>query len=108
MDEALKRNGGTVYHARLFDTRLSWQFNLRQRLRLAVQYGTTDFDLALNPGLTDRELSDIGTQLVYSYKINPRTVFYAGYSDGYFGSDSVDTFQTNRSLFLKFGYAWQP
>lgn len=108
VDEALKRNGGTVYHARLFDTRLSWQFNLRQRLRLAVQYGTTDFDLALNPGFTDRELSDIGTQLVYSYKINPRTVFYAGYSDGYFGSDSVDSFQTNRSLFLKFGYAWQP
>jgi hypothetical protein len=45
---------------------------------------------------------------VYSYKINPRTVFYAGYSDNYFGSDSIDSFQTNRSLFLKLGYAWQP
>ena len=108
VDESLDRAGGTVYHARLMDTRLSWQFNLRQRLRLAVQYGTTDFDLSLNPGQTDAELSDFGTQLVYSYKINPRTVFYAGYSDNYFGSDSIDSFQTNRSLFLKLGYAWQP
>jgi hypothetical protein len=108
VDEALRRDGGTVYHARLLDTRLSWQFNLRQRLRLAVQYGTTDFDLSLNPGQTDAELSDFGTQLVYSYKINPRTVFYAGYSDNYIGSDSIDSFQTNRSLFLKLGYAWQP
>jgi hypothetical protein len=97
-----------VYHARLLDTRLSWQFNLRQRLRLALQYGTTDFDLSLNSGQTDAELSDFGTQLVYSYKINPRTVFYAGYSDNYIGSDSIDSFQTNRSLFLKLGYAWQP
>jgi hypothetical protein len=54
------------------------------------------------------EASDIGTQLVYSYKINPRSVFYAGYSDSYTGSDAIDTYQTERSLFLKFGYAWQP
>ena len=106
--EALRRDGGTVYHARLLDSRLSWQFNLRQRLRLAVQTGRTDFDTVLNPGMGDSELSDIGTQLVYSYKIDPRTVFYAGYSDSYVGSDSVDSFQTGRSLFLKLGYAWQP
>ncbi|MBP7370376.1 MAG: hypothetical protein KA902_02960, partial [Arenimonas sp.] len=103
IDETLQVLSDTIYHAQLLDTRLSWQFNLRQRLRLAVQYGSTTF-----PGQVDREFSDMGTQLVYSYKINPRTVFYAGYSDNYFGADDVDTFQTNRNLFLKFGYAWQP
>lgn len=108
VDESLKRLGGTIYHAQLLDTRLSWQFNLRQRLRLAVQYGTNEFELLLNPTQVEREVSDIGTQLVYSYKINPRSVFYAGYSDNYFGTEDIDTFQTNRSLFLKFGYAWQP
>lgn len=117
VDEALERDGGTVYHAKLLDTRLSWQFNLRQRLRLAVQYGTTDFDLRLDQNYLpfDPEFArntDIGTQLVYSYKINPRTVFYAGYSDNYVGGrldeDKTDTFQTGRSLFLKLGYAWQP
>jgi hypothetical protein len=113
VDEALDRDGGTVYHARLVDTRLSWQFNLRQRLRLAVQYGNTDFDLTLRPGYipgnpASASSNDLGTQLVYSYKINPRTVFYAGYSDSYVGSNSQDTFQIGRSLFLKLGYAWQP
>lgn len=117
IDEALRRDGGTVYRAQLLDSRLSWQFNLRQRLRLAIQYGTTDLDMTLDnnysPGdAVSASYSDIGSQLVYSYKINPRSVFYAGYSDNYFGSDennvSTDTFQTGRSLFLKFGYAWQP
>jgi hypothetical protein len=108
IDERLLRDGGSVYHARLLDTRLSWQFNLRQRLRLALQYGNTEYDQSLNSFPVPKENSDIGTQLVYSYKINPRSVFYAGYSDSYAGSDAIDTFQTDRSLFLKFGYAWQP
>jgi hypothetical protein len=108
IDERLQRDGGSVYHARLLDTRLSWQFNLRQRLRLALQYGNTEYDQSLNSFPVPGEASDVGTQLVYSYKINPRSVFYAGYSDSYTGSDAIDTYQTDRSLFLKFGYAWQP
>lgn len=108
VDETLKFFDIDIYHAQLLDTRLSWQFNLRQRLRLAVQYGTTEFELVLNPTQIKPEVSDVGTQLVYSYKINPRTVFYAGYSDNYFGTDAIDTYQTERSLFLKFAYAWQP
>ncbi|HWS39807.1 MAG TPA: DUF5916 domain-containing protein [Arenimonas sp.] len=117
VDESLERLGGSVYHAKLLDTRLSWQFNLRQRLRLAIQYGNTDLDMTLDkdymPGdATTANYNDIGTQLVYSYKINPRTVFYAGYSDNYIGYTendiTIDTYQTERSLFLKFGYAWQP
>jgi hypothetical protein len=108
IDERLQRDGGSVYHARLLDARLSWQFSLRQRLRLAVQYGSTDFDQSLNNFPVPEQSDDAGTQLVYSYKINPRSVFYAGYSDSYRGSDAVDTYQTDRSLFVKFGYAWQP
>lgn len=111
IDETLRRDGGEVYHAQLGDLRLSWQFDLQQRLRLAVQAGRTERDPRLNarPGQPDgdRETSDTGTQLVYSYKFNPRTVFYAGYSDSYIGSDSVDTYQAGRSLFLKLGYGWQ-
>jgi hypothetical protein len=117
VDESLQRLGGTVYHAQLLDSRLSWQFNLRQRLRLAIQYGNTDLDMTLDKDYmlgdaTAASYNDIGTQLVYSYKINPRSVFYAGYSDNYVGytenNITTDTYQTGRSLFLKFGYAWQP
>lgn len=108
VDETLSRNGGEVYHAQLADLRVSWQFNLRQRLRIAFQYGDTQYDPALWLDPIPRGLNDLASQLVYSYILNPRTVFYAGYSDNFFGSDSIDTFQTDRNLFLKFAYAWQP
>jgi hypothetical protein len=130
--ERLSRDGGDVYVAHLTDLRLSYQFNLRQRLRLAVVRSDVriDPDLATGtpctlPGgycLPPRGRST-STQLIYSYKINPRTALYAGYADGYFsgdvdtdfspelpGSDDIDahwrTFQTDRALFVKIGYAW--
>lgn len=108
VDETLHRDGGDVYHAQLADFRLSWQFNLRQRLRIAFQYGETTYDPSLWINPIPGSLNDLASQLVYSYILNPRTVFYAGYSDNFFGSDTIDTFQTDRNLFLKFAYAWQP
>ena len=108
IDETLHRDGGDVYHAQLADFRLSWQFNLRQRLRIAFQYGDTTYDPSLWTNPIPGSLNDLASQLVYSYILNPRTVFYAGYSDNFFGSDTIDTFQTDRNLFLKFAYAWQP
>jgi hypothetical protein len=108
VDETLHRDGGDVYHAQLADFRLSWQFNLRQRLRIAFQYGDTTYDPSLWTNPIPGSLNDLASQLVYSYILNPRTVFYAGYSDNFFGSDTIDTFQTDRNLFLKFAYAWQP
>ena len=130
--ERLARDGGDVYLAHLTDLRLSYQFNLRQRLRLAVVRS----DMRMDPDLATGEPCELpggyclpprgrstSTQLIYSYKINPRTALYAGYTDGYFsgdvdtdyspdvpGSDDIDThwrsFQTGRALFVKIGYAW--
>ena len=116
--ERMSRDGGDVYVANLTDLRLSYQFSLRQRLRLAILRN----DLKLDPGLfTDWvpvHQRSINTQLIYSYKITPRAALYAGYADGYFGGDqSLGTdehpiydyyplFQSNRTLFLKISYAW--
>ena len=49
----------------------------------------------------------INSQIIYSYKINPRTALYAGYADGYFGDQVDPLFQTDRTLFFKIGYAWE-
>ncbi len=105
--EKLSRDGGNVYVANLTDLRLSWQFNLRQRLRLALQRS----DLLLDPTLfsaavTPRDRS-VNSQLIYSYKVNPRTALYAGYADGYQGDDILPLFQRDRALFFKIGYAWE-
>jgi hypothetical protein len=124
--ERLSRDGGNVYVANLTDLRLSYQFNLRQRLRLAVLRD----DLVVDPSLysladfpdgVPRHSRGISTQLIYSYKINPRTALYAGYADGWFGGDVFNgttpsneptyafqpVFQTDRTLFVKLGYAWE-
>ena len=49
---------------------------------------------------------DVFTQLLFSYKLNPRTVVFLGYSE--FGIESQDFQMTSvdRTLFVKLGYSW--
>ena len=57
----------------------------------------------------DRETKDVGRQLLYSYKINPQTVFFLGYSDALVRDDSLNRLtETDRTWFMKIGYAWTP
>jgi hypothetical protein len=46
------------------------------------------------------------TQLLFSYKVNPRTVVYLGYSDNHRAYHDVVFTQSNRSVFMKISYAW--
>jgi hypothetical protein len=51
----------------------------------------------------------MGRQLLFSYKINPQTVFFLGYSDNLYEDDALDTLEkTDRTWFMKIGYAWTP
>jgi hypothetical protein len=51
----------------------------------------------------------LGTQLLYSYKLNPQTVFFAGYSDNRIEDGATGTLEpTGRTVFLKLSYAWTP
>ena len=51
-------------------------------------------------------LRDVGRQVLYSYKVNPQTAIYVGYSDEHAGTEEYDLTQTARSLFIKLSYAW--
>jgi hypothetical protein len=46
------------------------------------------------------------SQLLFSYKVNPQTVLLVGYSDNYSGLRDLNLTQTDRTFFLKLGYAW--
>ncbi len=46
------------------------------------------------------------TQLLFSYKVNPRTVLFLGCSDSQLGLEDVDLTRVDRTLFFKIGYAW--
>jgi len=107
--QRLRRDGGTAFDARVVDGRLSWQFDPRQRLRLSVQASDIERDQALYTLPVLRRGRDVAGQLLYSYKLNPRSALYAGYSEGGYSDDEVrDIFDNARSLFFKVSYAWQP
>jgi hypothetical protein len=62
----------------------------------------------LNIQAVDEETTTLFSQFIFSYKINPRTVLFLGYSDNHFGIVDVPLTRLNRTLFFKVGYAWQP
>jgi hypothetical protein len=104
--ERLDVDEGRLYTANVSQGQLVYQFNRRTFLRAIVQR----VDYARNVGLYSLEVpSDdqrVFSQFLFSYKINPQTVLYLGYSDNYMGYDGVDLAQKDRTLFAKIGYAW--
>jgi hypothetical protein len=59
------------------------------------------------------ETRSLFTQLLFSYKVNPQTVVFLGYSDNRQGFltpelTRTDLTRSDRTFFLKLGYAWRP
>ncbi|MDR7120950.1 DUF5916 domain-containing protein [Rheinheimera soli] len=96
-----------VFTANLTDLRLSYQFSVRSFLRLALIYSDIKQNPWNNSGDVIVRSKTLGSQLLYSYKLNPQTLFFAGYSDNAFSDDDIqDLTPTERSIFMKFSYAW--
>ena len=88
---------------------MGWQLDPRQRLRMTLQGSEVTRNQALYASPVNEVSRDWGAQVVYSYKVNPRTALYAGTSYGAFmDDDNRDLFGNTRSVFLKFSYGWQP
>jgi hypothetical protein len=103
-------DGERILDAQLSDARLTWQFNLRSFVRFTVQRQHVKRNLALfvDSGTHSHSLT-MGSQLLYSYKVNPQTVFFIGYSDNYIDDDRYDDLtSTDRTYFVKLAYAWAP
>ena len=99
--------GAEVFTANLTDLRLSYQFSVRSFVRLALIYSDISRNPANNTGVVQAREKTLGSQLLYSYKLNPQTLFFAGYSDNAFSDDEVESLtRDQRSVFLKFSYAW--
>jgi len=104
--EQLTVDAGWLYTANLSQVRAVYHFNVRTFLRAILQYTHVSLDPDLYSAPTPSRTAQLFSQYLFSYKINPQTVLLAGYSDNYTGLDRVDLRQTNRTLFLKVGYAW--
>lgn len=107
--QSMQRDGGTAFEATVLDTRLAWQLDPRQRVRLTVQASNVDKNPALYANPVNSHARDVGAQLIYSYKVNPRTAVYAGGTlGGFLDDENRDLFASTRGLFIKLSYGWQP
>ena len=100
-----------VYTANLVDLRMTYQFSIKSFLRLSMVH----YDIERNIGNylpehqqdTDEQEKYLSAQLLYSYKINPQTLFFLGYAHGAQQTDALSKMTDDtRSVFLKLSYAW--
>jgi hypothetical protein len=104
--ERLTVDGRDLYTANLTQLRATYQFTVRTFIRLITQVLDIERDTALYKQPTEPSDRRLFNQLLFSFKVNPQTVLFLGYSDTAIGAESVDLTRQDRTLFLKLGYAW--
>lgn len=97
--------GGELFHTHLLELRSTYQFTPRTFVRWIAQYFAIERDPRLYVDVVRERDQTLFNQLLFSYKLNPQTVFFLGYSDGYVGDSDLRFTQTNRTIFVKLGYA---
>ena len=104
--QVLEVDGETLSETNLTELRAVYNLSVRSFVRAIFQYR----DLEQTPELFDRpvepEVDRLFTQLLFSYKLNPQTVAFVGYSDNRLGFLDTSLTQTDRTFFVKLGYAW--
>ncbi|MFW9943328.1 MAG: sugar-binding protein [Candidatus Thorarchaeota archaeon] len=105
--ERLNVNDGRLYTANREYVKAMYHFNERIFIRTIFQYAIYKRDPSLYlDEEVESEQQELLTQILLSYKINPHTAFYIGYSDNYYGDYDINIIQTDRTFFAKIGYAW--
>jgi hypothetical protein len=103
--ERLSSEGARTYTANLLQARLVYNFNVRAFARAIVQFRDVDRDPERYAAPVDRSSRGLFTQLLFSYKLNAKTVLFLGYSGQLLGSQDIDLTRAEQTFFLKVGYA---
>ena len=104
-----RRGDAEVFDVRIFRALTTWQFTKRLRVRNISEYNTFDRTFGLN--------------VLFTYRVNAGTVFYAGYDDHHQQADRIawdfdrgerarppyaaERRRTNRAVFLKLQYLFR-
>jgi hypothetical protein len=102
---------GRLFEAGLTEVRAVYHLNLRTFVRAILQFTDVTRDPALYLFPVAARSRQFFSQYLFSYKLNPQTVLFLGYSDRHLGGraeTTLDLTQTDRTLFMKVGYAWIP
>jgi hypothetical protein len=113
LDHHLQRvdiDEGELLEANLSQLGAVYQINLRTFVRAMFQYTDIGRDAVLYTARqVEPEDEELFTQLLFSYKLNPQTVLFLGYSDNQLGGtiegNTIRLTRTDRTLFFKVGYA---
>jgi hypothetical protein len=108
--EQLSVDEGRLYRANLTQVKALYHLNVRTFVRVILQYT----DITRAPELYTYTVTDhtrrLFSQYLFSYKLNPQTVLFAGYSDTSAGTaaaaQSIDLQRQSRTFFVKLGWAW--
>jgi len=106
--ERLRVAGDELYRANLSRLGFTYQIDRRTQVRLISQRLDVRRDPTLYREPIDARTRQLGNQLLFSWKLNPQTVFFAGYSDTFLGDQTVDLTRASATYFFKLGYAWLP
>ena len=97
---------GELFTANLTQLRLTYQLNLRMLARVILQHTDIDRDPSLFTEDVEASTERLLTQLLLSYKLNPQTVLFLGYTENGAGNQDLTLTRVDRTFFLKIGYAW--
>lgn len=118
LDYDLKRlthQGRRVFREQVSQARGVYHFTDRMFFRGIVQLREVDRDPSLFRSEVEPRSRSLDTQFLLSYKLNPQSVVFLGYSDASAGvrenqdpTAPLDLTRLSRSFFLKLSYAWRP
>ncbi len=106
--QKLNVEGGRLFTANLTELRAVYHFSSRMFARGIAQYTDIDRNPALYTSVVPAHTRRLFSQFLFSYKLNAQAVALAGYSDNARGNQTVDITRTDRTFFVKLGYAWLP
>jgi hypothetical protein len=104
--ERMRANDARLYTANISQLTAVYQFNVRTFFRAIMQYVNYNYNPDNYTFEQDSEDRRLFTQLLFSYKLNPRTVLFLGYVDNHRGNQDFSITRSDRTLFVKLGYAW--
>lgn len=100
--ERLSFEGGRIFTQNLLQSQMSYHFDVRTFLRAIVQYEDVSRNADVYTFPVEPHDRNLFTQFLFSYKLNPQTVAFVGYSDNRVGSANIRIRQTNRTFFVRY------
>ncbi len=105
--EKMSVHDSSLYTAHISQGSLIYHLNAHLFFQGILQYVNYHYNVANYTFPIDPKYKNLFAQLLLSYRLNPRTVAFLGYTDNYQGTHEYKLTRKSRTLFLKVSYSWQ-